>query len=39
MEWGRMGCGLSKIESNCTYIVVFDSILMKKWYILDWLDL
>lgn len=24
MEWGRMGCGLSTIKSNSTYIVVFD---------------
>ena len=23
MEWGRMGCGLSKIKSNRTHIVVF----------------
>ena len=26
MEWGRMGCRLSKIKSNCTYIGVSDFI-------------
>lgn len=30
MEWGRMGCGLSKIKSNRTYIVVFDFISDEK---------
>lgn len=30
MEWGRMGCRLSKIKSNCTHIVVFDFMSDKK---------
>ena len=27
MEWARMGCRLSKIKSNRTYIVVFSLFL------------
>lgn len=30
MEWGTMGCGLSAIKSNRTYIVVFDFISDEK---------
>lgn len=29
MEWGRMGCGLSAIKSNRTYIVVLVGSMRK----------
>ena len=39
MEWRRMGCRLSKIKSNRTYIVVFDFFLMKKRCVQEWIGI